>query len=554
MCLSQLQNKITSWNELQELLKTITLKGFPIKIIGINNGFKGFFWKEFVKRIESNVLLVLATEKEIESTLADVAMLGANPCILPSWQALPYTPLSINSPIFAERASSLIHLASVAESGTIDKKTVFITTIRALLTPVTPVSYIAGLKFCIEVGRDYDIEHISKRLVEWGYTKVPRVTVRGEFSVRGEVLDVAPIGNKADEHTAYRLVFNFDTVEKIRLFNITSQASLEELKKIELYSSKEVVWSDERISALEENLAKLQEFEGSYSAIIEELKTKRDFEGAELFFPLSFEKENSILSYLNAKKNFTVFYVESERLENAAPIISREYLALYKKTKQEAERRGAYDATPIVQPSPERILLSYENTVASYEKSVFLKSLKDEAPDSLANDSAASSTQELSTATNVSLLASLISSFSLNIAPERNFFGNIPYLKEELTSLIKEGNQVYIFADTPTQCLRIKEILKDLSVTVLPTSISSGFAIPHLKLLVIAEKEIFGRRRRVPKATKNVKSEVIDNFVELNPGDYVVHVNYGIGRFEGIERVKILDSERDYIKLQYANE
>ena len=66
MCSSQLQNKIASWNELQTLLKTIKQGCFPIKIIGINNGFKGFFLKEFLKKIESNILLVLPTEKEIE--------------------------------------------------------------------------------------------------------------------------------------------------------------------------------------------------------------------------------------------------------------------------------------------------------------------------------------------------------------------------------------------------------------------------------------------------------------------------------------------------------
>ena len=133
--------------------------------------------------------------------------------------------------------------------------------------------------------------------------------------------------------------------------------------------------------------------------------------------------------------------------------------------------------------------------------------------------------------------------FKLNVSSERNFFGNIIYFKEEMAALIKEGWHIYIFAESETQSLRIREILKGFSLTVLPLTLSSGFSVPSLKLLVIHEKEIFGRRRRIPKATKNVKSEVIDSFVELNPGDYVVHVNYGIGIFKGIERVKILDTE-----------
>ena len=569
---SQLQNKIASWNELQALLKTIKQDNFPYKIIGINNGFKGFFLKEFLKKIESNILLVVAGEKEIESALQDVAMLGLKAHILPSWQALPYTPLSSNASVFAERSSTLSYMAHIAQSEKTEKSEIFITTIRALLTPVPPASYMNSLKYKIEVGKDYDVEKIAKQLTEWGYNRVPRVTVRGEFSVRGEVLDVAPIGNKAEENIAYRFLFNFETIEKIRIFDITSQASLEERKSATLYSAKEVVWSDDRIETLKANLAQYSEFENAYAPIIEKLKNMRTFEGEELFFPLSFkETKISVLSYLNEKKSFTVFYLESERIENAAPIISREYLALYKRENLEKERLGEYDAPAITQPTPNRILLNFENTIASYKKSIFLKSLKDS--DIQIEGSGPSSGEECTTSSLIAQNEGILqkdeekeaqggendflknaSSFTLSINSERNFFGNIPYLKDELTALAKEGMHIYIFAETEPQALRIKEILKDIPLNILPSAISAGFSIPALKIMVIAEKEIFGRRRRIPKATKTVKSEVIDSFVELNPGDYVVHVNYGIGRFKGIERVKILDTERDYIKLEYAND
>ena len=89
-------------------------------------------------------------------------------------------------------------------------------------------------------------------------------------------------------------------------------------------------------------------------------------------------------------------------------------------------------------------------------------------------------------------------------------------------------------------------------VITIPLNLSSGFGLPDLKILVIQENEIFGRRRHIPKSVKHAKSAVIDTFVELNPGDYVVHVNYGIGRFIGIERVKALGNERDYVITSYS--
>ncbi|MBR5866707.1 MAG: transcription-repair coupling factor, partial [Spirochaetaceae bacterium] len=107
------------------------------------------------------------------------------------------------------------------------------------------------------------------------------------------------------------------------------------------------------------------------------------------------------------------------------------------------------------------------------------------------------------------------------------------------------------------QALRIEELLKDFvgeKLFVLPFGISSGFGVPEKKILVIQENEIFGRRKHIPKSVKHVKSAVIDTFVELNPGDYVVHVNHGIGVFKGIERIRAMGNERDYIKLEYADE
>ncbi len=555
MCFSQLQKRIANWQELSLFFNEIKRENYPYRIIGINNGFKGFFLNEFLKRFETNLLFVVPTEKEIEGVLSDVSMLAVNAYILPSWGTLFYKPISSNSIIFASRTNMLCKVSSLAESARIDKKTVFITTQRSIMCPVPPPFYIKNLKQRIEKGKEYDIEKIAEKLVSWGYTRVSRVSVRGEFSLRGEVLDFSPIANKSDENTAYRLVFDFEKVEKIRLFDLTSQASLEELDAVEIYAGKEIIWDDERINVLQENLSKYSEFTNASNAIIDALKTKKTFEGEEMFFPLSFEKPLSLLSYLTENKTFTVFYLDYERQKNAASIIEREYMGLYKNAKIETEQLGSYNSLIKEYPIPSRILLNFEKTVESYEKSFFLKSLNDSLS-SFDDEKNEDSIKEVeSEKLNVeSFNAQDNSYFKLNVSSERNFFGNIIYFKEEMAALIKEGWHIYIFAESETQSLRIREILKGFSLTVLPLTLSSGFSVPSLKLLVIHEKEIFGRRRRIPKATKNVKSEVIDSFVELNPGDYVVHVNYGIGIFKGIERVKILDTERDYINLQYAND
>jgi transcription-repair coupling factor (superfamily II helicase) len=145
---------------------------------------------------------------------------------------------------------------------------------------------------------------------------------------------------------------------------------------------------------------------------------------------------------------------------------------------------------------------------------------------------------------------------SLHVLPcdgPRSFFGNFTFFREEVESSLKNGYKVFIFAVYDVQAERLRHILKELPVTILPESISAGFALPEQKILVIQEGEIFGRKRRIPRSVGAAKSAAIESFVELNPGDFVVHVNYGIGVFLGIERISAAGNERDYITLEYSD-
>ena len=108
-----------------------------------------------------------------------------------------------------------------------------------------------------------------------------------------------------------------------------------------------------------------------------------------------------------------------------------------------------------------------------------------------------------------------------------------------MRELLAENWRIFLFAGSDAQAKRLKHLLADLSLTILPAPISAGFMMPKAKIAVIQEGEIFGRRRsRPPPSLAHALGQPIDTFVELNPGDYVVHVNWGIGRFSGIERLR----------------
>ncbi|MDD7275958.1 MAG: transcription-repair coupling factor [Treponema sp.] len=492
-------------------------------------------------------VVVVSGEREAQDFALDLK--AANELIevwsLPWWGTVPYRTVPLAAPVFGQRASALAALASMnqwrQDEGNLPP--VFVVTQRALQTPVPPPEYIRSLLFSLKVKDSFDPTALAAHLVEQGYLRVPRVTVRGEFTLRGEVLDIFLPGDEV----AHRIVFDFDQIEHIKTFDPESQNSLEEVESLVVYPMKEVIWTEELIHQLEARLEEAdfqlpkgaasnalsndtgdfgissqEEFQRGKDKLLDELRNQKESEGEELFYQEVFDRPYSVMDYLDAST--PLFYLDHDRLTNAQESFDREYMGMYRKVRS---------LQPV--PPPDHILFTFHRLVELHPRRVLFRTLH----------------------TQLSSEAADIISIKLEMDPPRSFFGNIQYLKESFTNLIEDNWQIFIYGDSENQAQRISELLKDLNqekLHVLSQSISAGFGIPQLKVLVVQENEIFGRRKRVPKSVKQVKSAVIDTFVELNPGDFVVHVNYGIGLFKGIERVKAMGNERDYIKLEYAEE
>jgi len=141
------------------------------------------------------------------------------------------------------------------------------------------------------------------------------------------------------------------------------------------------------------------------------------------------------------------------------------------------------------------------------------------------------------------------------IGTSHSYFGNVTYFKDDAVALIKSGWKLTVLASTIVQKDRLESVLQEIKeINYEIADASSGFTLDDKKIAVILDQEIFGRRKQRQKAIVDVKSAPIDSFVDLKPGDFVVHINYGIGEFIKIERVKTSRTERDYIKIRYLNE
>ncbi len=138
-----------------------------------------------------------------------------------------------------------------------------------------------------------------------------------------------------------------------------------------------------------------------------------------------------------------------------------------------------------------------------------------------------------------------------SVEPSHSYFGNVTFFKDEAEAMARDGWKIYILSPSEIQKVRLESVFSSLKLSILVSEIPSGFMLSQAKVAVILDSEIFGRRKKRIKTVSETLSSPLDTFVSLKPGDYVVHINYGIGQFEKIDRVKSGETERDYIKIKY---
>ncbi|MDR3139899.1 MAG: transcription-repair coupling factor [Treponema sp.] len=501
---------------------------FPLEIDDAEGAFGALLMAGFYNAGGGTFLAVVSTETEAMNLVSDLEITGVPVTVFPWWGTMPYRETAPLSAVFGERTKVLSALVSGSQNFPGGNRGIFVIPERAFLTPLPPPEYIKKLLIPLKSGGVIDTAALAKTLTGYGYTRVPRVQIHGEFALRGEVLDIFMGGDEE----AYRILFDFDRIESIKPFDPLDQSSRGKTEELIIRPLKEVVWTEERVAALEARLSGFEEFTEKGRNFLGELRSRQAIGGEELFFPLAFDRPATILDYLDKGKG-TVLFSDRERLENAQESLDREYQNLYLRACR--ERSSGLSLSREV-PVPRRILLNFHDLFRQVPRRLSFMTIKGGGEGGAAR-------------------------LSLACDPPRSFFGNIAYMKEEFAALFKGGWEIIIAAESEVQAERIRELFKEKEGTaktpglgVFAAPLSAGFALPDIKLMVIQENEIFGRRRRPPRSLKQAKSSPIDTFVELSPGDYVVHVNYGIGLFKGIERVRALGHERDYVKLEYLGD
>ena len=198
------------------------------------------------KVFSSDLIIVVPTEADARDIAGDFAAIydEAEVHIFPDWGTVPYRPAARGSVTFGKRAGVLSKLLSKKDTVQFhDTPRIFIFTQRAFMSPLPSPEYLQKLSFKLNKGDKLDTTNIAQKLAAMGYTRVPKVNVRGEFSLRGEVLDIFL---PCDEH-ASRVIFDFDEIESFKEFEADTQATVGTKKDLLIYPTKEVLWTPELI-------------------------------------------------------------------------------------------------------------------------------------------------------------------------------------------------------------------------------------------------------------------------------------------------------------------
>ncbi|MBN1825152.1 MAG: transcription-repair coupling factor [Candidatus Eisenbacteria bacterium] len=470
-----------------------------VPVEGAGASVLSFAVADMVEGSDASVLLVLPRPDDAELFAEELeGMLGEDRVFLyPSWELLPYEKHSPGLHLTAMRQRALAHLIRGGPG-------VVIAAPRALQIRVAPRRVTAEYRVEISRGGEIDLDRLSERLVQMGFTRAPVAEDAGAFARRGGILDVFPAGSRMP----FRVEMFGDEIDSIREYDPESQRSIRDLDAVELAPQREFPLPDEAVRRAQEAAPPGEE--GDL------LGRGAHFEGIERWLPLLFPDAETLFDYLPAEAR--VVLLEEREAMGAA-------LEMW----EEAERFFGKDAGPESPPPPAAAFLdarSLEERIRSFPLLSARRGSHGGGADAVA----------------------------VGAIPSPPFLGRTDLLQSELRGFLDKGNRVWILCDNQGQADRLAEILEPFEgmIAVGLGRLRRGFLLPGERIVVLADHEIFRRLRRRRLDRRRPRGTVIDSYLSLKTGDYVVHAGHGIGRFQGIERIEVEGTGRDCVVLAYA--
>ena len=536
----------------QEYVQEIKEKKGPVTISGLSDVGKIQFICATKQEINQPICIVTYNEIQARKIIEDLKYFSKDfeeIYYFPKREIVTYDYIAESKDLPYERIEVL---------NKIQKKNakVIVTTIEAIMQKMITKTTLYKNKITLEIGKNYNIEDIKQKLVSLGYERNDLVENKGQFSVRGDIIDVA-----ISEKEGIRVEFWGDEIDSIRKFYLSSQRSSDMENKIEIMPAHEFV--------LEEDL----------NTIIKKIKNDN--------IDLKREIENKIetkqkTGYIEALKEIKEKDIEIIEEENYISKVDKYFDYFYKKQSNffdylQNDFIILFDEFSKIKQREENIIIENRNLIKTLiEKQKYI-------PQAIQEINKIEYTNE-----NKQIIYLEKQDFGLTKSSSIKYIFNyrdVKYYKSEIEILLEDikkwqnsKKQVIILAGNKEETEKFSKLLQDKDINytirdikntikaeeknkenwqvILDTGkLSSGFESYNLNLIVVTGEELFlsslKNKRKVSQGFKQGEKVV---FADLKVGDYVVHKSHGIGQFIGVNTLKADGIIKDYIKLRYSND
>ncbi len=541
---------------LLKLKESLAGPGGILAINGLLGTSSAWMISRLLRSIDRPILWITPQQKDAERVITDLSFFSDLPVLLyPCRDSLPFVPLLPSSETTCQKVSVLYRLAT--EGG----PAVAVAPVQALTELTLPPKTLLGHVEYLQVGEEVDREGLLKWLIESGYEHSSVVQSRGEFCVRGSLLDIFPPMTSLP----VRIDFFGDFVEEMRLFDPLTQRSTEDLNELVVLPAHEFILSQPLIEAAQERLIREAE-KYDLSArriheILQQLEDKRLVEGQEALLPIFYPRPASLLDYI--PQQAPLLLERPEEIEAALSNYWKEARQTYKSALEEHRvlaPLGSYLS------DPEEV----SGQICGHTCWLFrdVKPLTKRVSKGSPFDFPVPETQELEIKTGTPE-SPLVPG---GVRRGRDLIG--PTL-DRVKGWIEAGDRVVLVVPGRRQGQRIIELLSyheiieaEVPISSAPLTndpvatglmictgqISMGFLLPGEALIVLTEEELMGTQARRTKAHKRRRTAVESlTFEDLKPGQPVVHRDHGVGLYQGLVRIEAAGIPGEFLLLEYRD-
>lgn len=474
-------------------------------------------------------LLLTADSQSAERLQEELAFFAPDLPVLhfPDWETLPYDLFSPHQDIVSQRIATLYQLPELSHG-------VLVVPITTALHRLAPKRFLLGSSLVLDVEQKLDVEQMRLRLEAAGYRCVDTVYEHGEFAVRGALIDLFPMGSALP----YRIDLFDDEIETLRTFDPENQRSIDKVESIRLLPAREFPLKKEAVTGFRARFRERFDVDFRRCPIYQDLSTGITPAGIEYYLPLFYEETATLFDYL--PEDSQVFSLPG--IEQAAEQFWNDVRNRYEERRVDPER-------PLLPPA--ELFMPVEDCFARLKLwPRVVASQQDVEPGIGRERFPAQPLPELAIESKASEPLGKLRQF-LDGFPGRVLFtaesaGRREVLLELLARLKLRPQEVEGWGGFLASEER-------LAIAIAP--LDEGLLLDEVAL--VAESPLFGQRvmqRRRREKSRDGGDNVIKNLTELREGAPVVHIDHGVGRYQGLVTLEIEGQAQEFLLLQYADE